>query len=463
MNQQNKQSLKSNDYETVIGLEVHVELNTKSKMFCACSADYFGKAPNTQTCPICLGLPGALPFINEEAIKDCIKIGLALNCSVNERSLFERKNYFYPDLAKGYQISQLRWPLNINGFIEVENDKGEKSKIRINRVHQEEDTGKLTHANGETLIDYNRCSVPLVEIVTEPDFRESSQIKDYAQKLQRIFRYLGVSNADMEKGDMRLEANISVRPIGQKELSPYRVELKNINSFRYMVAAVEYEIKRQIEMYEAGRQDELRQETRGWNEVKKETYIQRVKEEANDYRYFPEPDFPEFNSGELGFKIEDLRKEMPELSMQKLDRYITELGVSKNNATVLSDDRKLAEYFEGIVKASEGPDFAEASTGKKVDAQQIANEIVNKKVEAGSKTAEEIIAAVLEKKAGIIDDESELEKLAQEVIRENEASVSDYKKGKLNALQVLVGGMMRRTKGKADPAKTRLILEKLLG
>jgi aspartyl-tRNA(Asn)/glutamyl-tRNA(Gln) amidotransferase subunit B len=437
-------------YETVIGLEVHVELNTKSKMFCACSADYFGKAPNSQTCPICLGLPGALPFINEEAIKDCIKIGLALNCSVNDRSLFERKNYFYPDLAKGYQISQLRWPLNIDGWIDVENDKGEVTKIRINRVHQEEDTGKLTHSGNETLIDYNRCSVPLVEIVTEPDFREPSQIKDYAQKLQRIFRYLGVSNADMEKGDMRLEANISIRPVGQKELSPYRVELKNINSFRYMVAAVEYEIKRQTEMYEAGRQDELRQETRGWNEVKKETYIQRVKEEANDYRYFPEPDLPEFTtSSEL---VNQLTSELGELPMQKLDRYVKELGVSVNNAGVLTDSKKLAEYFEEILKASEG----------KVEAQQIANEIVNKKIEASSKSAEEIIGAILEKKSGIIDDESELEKLAQEVIGENEASVADYKKGKLNAIQALVGGMMKKTRGKADPAKTKAILEKLL-
>ncbi len=437
-------------YETVIGLEVHVELNTKSKMFCACSADYFGKAPNSQTCPVCLGLPGALPVINEEAIKDCIKIGLALNCSVNDRSLFERKNYFYPDLAKGYQISQLRWPLNVDGWIDVENDKGEVTKIRINRVHQEEDTGKLTHAGGETLIDYNRCSVPLVEIVTEPDFREPSQIKDYAQKLQRIFRYLGVSNADMEKGDMRLEANISIRPVGQKELSPYRVELKNINSFRYMVAAVEYEIKRQTEMYEAGRQDELRQETRGWNEVKKETYIQRVKEEANDYRYFPEPDLPEFTtSSEL---VNQLTSELGELPMQKLDRYVKELGVSVNNAGVLTDSKKLAEYFEEILKASEG----------KVEAQQIANEIVNKKIEASSKSAEEIIGAILEKKSGIIDDESELEKLAQEVIGENEASVADYKKGKLNAIQALVGGMMKKTRGKADPAKTKAILEKLL-
>jgi aspartyl-tRNA(Asn)/glutamyl-tRNA(Gln) amidotransferase subunit B len=220
-----------------------------------------------------------------------------------------------------------------------------------------------------------------------------------------------------------------------------------------MVAAVEYEIKRQIELYEAGRESELRQETRGWNEVKKETYIQRVKEEANDYRYFPEPDLPEFNSGDLGFKIQDLRDEMPELSMQKLERYMTDLGVSKNNATVLSDDRKMAEYFEGIVQMTAG----------KVDAQQIANEIVNKKIAAGSKTVEEIIASILEKKAGIIDDEAALEKMATEVISENEASVADYKKGKLNALQALVGGMMKKTRGKADPAKTKKILEKLLG
>lgn len=446
-------------YEPVMGLEIHVELNTKSKMFCSCSADYFGKEPNTQTCPVCLGLPGAMPFINEEAIKSCIKIGLALNCSVNPRSLFERKNYFYPDLPKGYQISQLRWPLNINGWIEVENDQGEKTKIRINRVHQEEDTGKLTHEGNETLIDYNRSSVPLVEIVTEPDFNDSSQVRDYAQKLQKIFRYLGVSNADMEKGDMRLEANISVRKVAsdqslesRKELPPYRVELKNINSFRFMVAAVEYEIKRQIQLYEEGRDKELRQETRGWNEIKKETYVQRVKEEANDYRYFPEPDLPEFLEDDLGFKIEDLRSEMPELPMQKFNRYQTELGISENNAKVLTEDRKMAEYFEEIVKQSDG----------KIEAQQIANELVNKKIGAGSKSADEIIAAVLEKKSGIIDDETELGKLAAEVIAENEASVADFKKGNLNAINALLGGVMRKTKGKADPGKTKAIFEKLL-
>ena len=278
-------------YQPVIGIEVHVELNTKTKMFCRCSADYFGKKPNTHTCPVCLGLPGALPYINEEAIKKCIQIGLALNCEVNPRSYFERKNYFYPDLAKGYQISQLVFPLNINGELEAEGEDGQVKKIRINRAHQEEDTGKLTHQGNETLIDFNRSGVPLVEIVTEPDFNHSSQVKDYAKKLQQIFRYLGVSNADMERGDMRLEANVSVRKLashlssGNTELPDYRVELKNINSFRFMTAAIEYEIKRQTEALE--KREKLTQETRGWNEDKKETYLQRSKEEAHDYRYFP--------------------------------------------------------------------------------------------------------------------------------------------------------------------------------
>jgi len=438
------------NYEPVIGLEVHVELNTKTKMFCSCSADYFGKDPNSHTCPVCLGLPGALPYTNLEAIKKCIQIGLALNCEVSGHSLFERKNYFYPDLAKGYQISQYRWPLCVGGWIEVENDSGEKTKIRINRAHQEEDTGKLSHVGNQTHIDFNRSSVPLVEIVTEPDFSDSSQIRDYAQKLQKIFRYLGVSNADMERGDMRLEANVSVRPVGQKELPPYRVELKNINSFRFMVAAVEYEIKRQIEAHNKG--EKLIQETRGWNEEKRQTYTQRVKEEANDYRYFPEPDLPQMLIESSQISVEEIKNSLPELPMQKAERFIKVLNVSENNAKILAEEKALADYFESIVE--QGKD--------KVEPQQIANMIVNQKIQAGAKPAQQIIDRILAKKAGVIEDESQLELLAKEVISENDPLVQSYKAGKVNVIMALVGAVMKKTQGKANAQKAKQILEEIL-
>lgn len=436
-------------YEPVIGLEIHVELNTKTKMFCQCSADYFGKKPNTHTCPVCLGLPGALPYINEEAIKKCIQIGLALNCSVAQNSLFERKNYFYPDLAKGYQISQYRWPLTVNGWLAVESSDGAAKKIRINRAHQEEDTGKLTHAEGETLIDFNRSGVPLVEIVTEPDFTNSSQVKDYAKKLQQLFRYLGVSNADMEKGDMRLEANISVRPVDSKELPNYRVELKNINSFSFMVAAVEYEIKRQITSLENG--EKLQQETRGWDQVKKGTYVQRVKEEANDYRYFPDPDLVEIRIKVSDIKTGEIKNSLPELPWDKAKRYIEELGLTKADAKVLVDNRDYAEFFERCVK-----------TGNKVGvtSKQIANYLINQKVEVTDPV--EVVKTVQSKGVGVIDNEVELQKLAQAVTDENPQLVELYKKGKTTVIMVLVGAVMKKTAGKADAQKLRLILERLL-
>ncbi|MBI2593294.1 Asp-tRNA(Asn)/Glu-tRNA(Gln) amidotransferase subunit GatB [Candidatus Daviesbacteria bacterium] len=450
-------------YKPVIGLEVHVELNTKSKMFCSCSADYFGKAPNTHTCPVCLGLPGALPYANKEAIRKCIQIGLALNCTISEDSLFERKNYFYPDLAKGFQISQLRWPLCVGGEIEVESDFGEKSLIRINRVHQEEDTGKLSHLGGVTLIDFNRSGVPLVEIVTEPDFTDSSQIRDYAKKLQQIFRYLGVSNADMEKGDMRLEANVSVREVKSEEgrgtdfeLPNYRVELKNINSFRFIVAAVEFEIKRQINALEAG--EKLHQETRGWDEDKKETYLQRSKEEANDYRYFPEPDLPGIKNQEL--RIKEIQDGLPELPSARIKKYIDQYGISKTTAETLVADESLAELFDGAVKLG---------LEENVPVKEVANYLVNSPTLAshlkGGKlniSPDEIVQAVKEKKSGKIEDEGELEKIAQEVISENEKSVNDYKSGKESAIMALVGGVMRKTSGKANAIRVKQILERLL-
>lgn len=439
------------NYQPVIGLEVHVELNTKSKMFCRCSADYFGKEPNTHTCPTCLGLPGALPYINEAAIDSCMKIGLVLNCQVAEKSLFERKNYFYPDLPKGYQISQYRWPLTINGHLTLDNGH----LIRINRAHQEEDTGKLTHRNTETLIDFNRSGVPLVEIVTEPDFRDVEEIRDYAKKLQQLFRYLGVSNADMERGDMRLEANVSVRVKGKgergkdNELPSYRVELKNINSFRFMVAAVEYEIKRQIAAIEAG--EKLSQETRGWNEDKKCTYLQRSKEEAHDYRYFPEPDLPELILDNK--KIEEIKKSIPELPWDKVKRFEKELGIKKADAKILSEDRNLAEYFENAVEY-----------GKKIriSAQKIANHLINKKIDIRKVSPKQALEEIKSRGIGRIGDIGEIEKWAKKVIKENPKAVLDYKAGKENALQVLIGGVMKISKGKTDAGKSEQILIKLL-
>lgn len=432
-------------YEPVIGLEVHVELNTKTKMFCRCSADYFGKEPNTHTCPVCLGLPGALPYINEQAIDDCIKIGLALNCRISEKSLFERKNYFYPDLPKGYQISQYRWPLCINGKLKMDNGKW----IRINRAHQEEDTGKLTHRGADTLIDFNRSGVPLVEIVTEPDFRDVGEVKDYAKKLQQLFRYLTVSNADMERGDMRLEANVSVRPEHVEGLPNYRVELKNINSFRFMVAAVEYEIKRQIDALEGG--EILTQETRGWDEDKKCTYLQRSKEEAHDYRYFPEPDLPELI---LDPKlIDELRNLLPELPWDRLKRFEEEFGIKKTDAQILAESKELAEFFEQACEH-----------GKKhgVNAKDIAIYIVNRKPNIENILPTQVVEEILGKKVGVVGDVGELERLAKQAIKENPKAASDYRAGKETAIQALVGGIMRLSSGKADPAKVTPILKKLL-
>ena len=438
-----------NKYTPVIGLEVHVELTTNSKMFCGCANDWFGATPNSHTCPVCLGLPGALPVPNRKAIEACIKIGMALNCHIPLTSKFDRKNYFYPDLAKGYQISQYDQPFSENGFIYLSTDK----KIGIRRAHMEEDTGKLMHATVDhekvSLIDFNRSGVPLVEIVTEPDFESAAEVKEYLQRLQQLVRYLGVASADMEKGAMRLEPNISLKREGQEDLPDYKVEVKNINSFSFVEKAIAYEIIRQAELLDKG--ERPAQETRGWDEDKHKTISQRSKEEAADYRYFPEPDIPQFEWTEEF--VNTLQAQLPELPHEKRERFIKEYSLSVYNADLLTKTRELANYFEEAVKV--GKDHG-------IDATKIANTIINKKVDI-----EKILPATLIKdlKAAEVTDTlstDQLKAILQPIIDANPAVIKDYKSGKVNALMFLVGQAMRELKGKAKADTVKAELEKLV-
>lgn len=497
------------NYTPVIGLEVHVELSTKSKMFCRCDATYFGKEPNTHTCPVCLGLPGALPVPNKKAIEWCIKIGLALNCEIPMNSKFDRKNYFYPDLAKGYQISQYDEPFAINGWIEVNSssvilgtnatpesrkDPGQarmtKKRIRIRRVHMEEDTAKLTHQFGNqkssirqaqdkkiknqkegefSLIDFNRSGVPLVEIVTEPDFENSYEVVQYLQELQRIVRYLGASNADMEKGDMRLEPNISLRVLNRHsgeeqrdasritegswtsqddKLPPYKVEVKNINSFRFAEKAIEFELKRQAEILDEGKIPV--QETRGWNETKQKTLSQRVKEEAMDYRYFPDPDIPPFKWTED--YINKLKTDMPELPDEKRTRFQKEYKLSFYDSEILTREREFADFFEKAVSLGKE---------KSITPKQIANALINKKVSMSS-TPQQVIKTISDMSQVTEIDEKELEKVIQEVLKENPKSVEDYKSGKIQVIGFLIGMTKKKLATAADTNQIKNKIEELL-
>jgi len=441
-------------YKTVIGLEVHVELKTNSKMFCACSAEYFGQKPNTHTCPVCLGLPGALPVPNKKAIEWCVMIGLALNCKIPLFSKFDRKNYFYPDLAKGYQISQYDKPFCQNGWIELQNGK----RIGITRVHMEEDTAKLTHQFGTqnsnvktqtnenySLIDFNRSGVPLVEIVTEPDFETAEEVKEYLQKLQQIVRYLNVSNADMEKGGMRLEPNISLKKENETELPKYKVEVKNINSFGFVTKAINYEIKRQMEILEKGKTPV--QETRGFVEKTSSTVTQRVKEEASDYRYFPEPDIPPLRW--IKEQISDLKSRIPELPDQKILRFKKDYTLSKYDSELLTKSVELSDYFEEAVKAGEKVN---------ITPKQIANYIINKKINIDdvlpAKLIEEVVR--INKKTDV--DADELNQMIEKVLKENPNAVSDYKKGKETVIMFFVGQVMRQFKEKVDAERIKAVL-----
>ncbi|MDP3940751.1 MAG: Asp-tRNA(Asn)/Glu-tRNA(Gln) amidotransferase subunit GatB [bacterium] len=469
-------------YTPVIGLEVHVELKTMSKMFCRCSADYFGKEPNTHTCPVCLGLPGALPVANAKAIEWCIMIALSLNCEINLLSKFDRKNYFYPDLAKGYQISQYDLPFGKNGSIELKSGK----KIRIRRVHMEEDTAKLTHGqlgdqnselsakggsapsgksqNNEkvSLIDFNRSGVPLVEIVTEPDFSEAGEVKEYLQKLQQIVRYLDVSNADMEKGDMRLEPNISlqvtrntphegknVSPVTSHELPSYKVEVKNINSFRFVEKAINFEVKRQEDILEKGQSPV--QETRGWSEIKNQTVSQRLKEEANDYRYFPEPDIPPIRHTKE--QISTLLSRMPELPDAKYSRFLREFSLNDYDTEILTREKSLADFFEEAVRV--GKDHS-------VTPKQIANTLINKKVDPSSSEPASIVKQIVQSGQVTSIKEEELEKIVTDVLESNQKAVGDYKSGKETAIMFLVGQVMRQFTTKIDASVVKETIKRRL-
>lgn len=426
-------------YTPIIGMEVHVELKTASKMFCGCKNDPFhaGK-PNIYTCPVCLGLPGALPVANKKAIEWTIKLGLALGCKINALSKFDRKHYFYPDLPKGYQISQYDLPFCYEGKVETS-----FGPVRITRVHLEEDTGKLIHqkVNGKdvSLIDFNRSSVPLIEIVTEPDIKSSAQAKEYAKALRQIIRYLDISDADMEKGGMRLEANISLQKQGEKGLPNYKVELKNINSFRFLERGIEYETDRQTEILEKG--ETPVQETRGYNSTKDITFSQRTKEAAADYRYFPDPDLPPINVKKEW--LTQIKLTIPEDRGQVLKRWQEKYNLKRDLVELLFETAGEAKWLDGLFKETK-------NAGLAVD--KLVNLLTHKKIKVNlfSDKAETIIENYKSHTAVDDVDDKELEAFIDRALKANPAAVADYKAGKVQVINFLAGQVMREAKKKIE-------------
>ncbi len=476
-------------YEAVIGLEVHTELQTKTKIFCSCRTS-FGADPNTNVCPVCLGLPGVLPVLNKKVLEYAVRAGLALNCEISRFSKFDRKNYYYPDLPKNFQTSQFDLPICEHGYLDVEVE-GEKRRIRITRAHMEEDAGKLVHHGTSitdsdySLVDYNRTGTPLLEIVSEPDMRSAKEAVAYMEKMRAILQYVGISDCRMEEGSLRCDANVSVRPVGQKELGT-KTEIKNINSFKGVERAIEYEAMRQAELLEDG--GKVVQETRTWDEKEGVTKSMRTKEEANDYRYFPEPDLVPFTVSDE--YIENIRKSLPELPDARKERYMKEFGLSSEDAVFMTNDKATADYFEAAVDAGADPkacvnwlmgEFASqlSSDGIEIAKAPVSAEnlaallkLISKGTISG-KIAKKVFATMwkeggnpeeIVKAQGLvqISDTAELSKLVDEVVGKNPKAVEDFKAGKKKAVGALVGQIMKATKGKANPRVINELLNKKL-
>ena len=475
-----------NDYEVVIGLEVHAELSTKTKIFCSCPTS-FGAAPNTHTCPICMAMPGTLPVLNEKVVEYAVKAGLATNCEISKDSKNDRKNYFYPDLPKAYQISQFDKPLCNHGYVEIEDDEGNKKKIRLLRIHIEEDAGKLNHDEfgGGSLVDLNRAGVPLIEMVSEPDLRSAGEVERYMKKLKSILEYIEVSDCKMQEGSLRADVNVSVRKKGETKLGT-RTEMKNMNSFRSIVRAIEYEVERQIDVIEDG--GVIEQETLRWDDVSGKTFPMRDKEDAQDYRYFPDPDLVAIKLSDE--YIENIRKTLPELPESRKQRYLTEYGLSEKDANIITSSKYLSDLFEEASKICNNPkavnnwiisDISRILNETEMepiqipfDSKQLAKLVtLIDKGTISSSIAKKVLVEmfehprdpedIIDEKGWVqISDEGAIKDVVLRVLENNPQSVADYKAGKQKALGFLVGQAMKETRGKANPQMlNKMFLEEL--
>lgn len=495
-------SLDTSNYELVVGMEVHAQLTTRSKMFCSCATDYAGAPPNTRVCPVCLGMPGMLPVMNRVAVEKTMLTGLALNCTIAERAVFARKNYTYPDLPKGYQITQFDYPSCEYGWLDVELEDGSTKRVHIRRAHLEEDTGKTIHEHGFSMVDLNRAGVPLLEIVTEADIHSPEEAYAYLTRLRAILRYLGVNSGDMEKGALRCEPNISVRTLEQKERGEYgtKVEVKNLNSFRAVRGSIEYEFQRQIELIESG--GTVEQVNMGWDDSRQCTVLQRSKESAHDYRYFPEPDLPPLAISRE--QVEELRGQLPELPDAKLARYQADWKLRKTDAEIIADEKLVAEYFESAVDAygadndavkadkpqrlanwltgeffrllnadGEGQDLRRISEVQAKPSQfarlltlvdeKVINQTTAKKVlEIMFANGEDADQIVEREGLAMVSDTSVIDDAINEILNANADALERYRGGEEKVFGFFMGQVMRATKGKGDPGAVKERLRELM-